>query len=182
MEVHPVFYIFLILPAIFGKPNIDQSNKLTQESEFSNNPNHGEWDHEDPRWNTKIPGRESFVTPVGPAAERSRQFWVNQGQNVLKQKINQNLKHKMKKAKNLVIFIGDGMGISTQMAARVYKGDVNSELEFEKFPFTGLAKTYCVNYQIPDSACTATAFLTGIKNNYQVKSNFILKSIGKITH
>lgn len=27
-------------------------------------------------------------------------------------------------------------------------------------------QTYCVDNQIADSACTATAYLTGVKNNY----------------
>lgn len=39
-------------------------------------------------------------------------------------------------------------------------------MSFEKFHHSGLAKTYCLNYQTPDSACTATAILTGVKNNY----------------
>lgn len=32
------------------------------------------------------------------------------------------------------------------------------------------SQTYCVNYQVPDSACTATAFLSGIKTNFGVLS------------
>lgn len=125
-----------------------------------------EWDENDPRWETKIPNWRDgprFVPPVGPIEERSRSFWVDQGQKLLKEKVNQKLN--LNKAKNLVIFLGDGMGLSTQMATRVYKKDVKTELSFEKFPHSGLAKTYCVNYQVPDSACTATAFLSGVKNN-----------------
>lgn len=72
----------------------------------------------------------------------------------------------MNKAKNLVIFIGDGMGLATLMATRSYIEDVKTELSFEKFDHSGLSKTYCINYQTSDSACTATAILTGVKNNY----------------
>lgn len=129
-----------------------------------------QWDANDPRWNN-IPNswdHETFVPPVAPAAERTKEFWMNHGQNVLNHKVNKKLN--VNKAKNLVIFIGDGMGISTQMAARVYMGDERNELSFEKFPFTGLSKTYCINYQVPDSACTATAIFSGIKNNYNVLS------------
>lgn len=124
------------------------------------------WDADDPRWDTKIPNwwdEENFVPPDGPVEERSRKFWVENGQNLLKKKIERKLNEN--KARNLVIFIADGMGISTQTAARAYKEDVRSELSFEKFPFSGLAKTYCINYQVPDSSCTANAILTGIKNN-----------------
>lgn len=33
-----------------------------------------------------------------------------------------------------------------------------------------IAQTYCVDYQVPDSGCTATAFLSGIKTNFGVLS------------
>lgn len=60
------------------------------------------------------------------------------------------------------------MGLSTQMASRVFKNDLDSELSFEKFPFSGLSKTYCTNRVVPDSACTATAIFTGEKNRMGV--------------
>lgn len=56
------------------------------------------------------------------------------------------------------------------MAARSYIRDPSEELSFEKFPFSGLSKVYCVNYQVPDSASTATAILSGVKNNFMVLS------------
>lgn len=130
-----------------------------------------QWDFDDPRWDTKIPNwmdEKNFVPPSGPVEEKSRQFWIKQGQSLLHKKLN--TRQNLNRAKNLVIFIGDGMGISTQMATRAYAGDENSELSFEKFPYSGLAKTYCINYQVPDSACTATAILSGIKINYNVLS------------
>lgn len=126
-----------------------------------------EWDVNDPRWDEKIPNwwdEKNFVSPVGPVEERSKDFWINKGQNLLYNKVHQKLN--TNKAKNLVIFIGDGMGLATLMATRSYMSDVNTELSFEKFPHSGLAKTYCINYQIPDSSCTATAIMTGVKNNY----------------
>ena len=74
-----------------------------------------------------------------------------------------------KKAKNVIIFIGDGMGISTITAARIYDGQSKgmsgeeNQLSFEKFPNVALVKTYNTNQQIPDSAGTASAFSTGVK-------------------
>jgi alkaline phosphatase len=130
-----------------------------------------QWEYDDPRWDLKIPNwwdEANFVPPNGPVEEKSREFWVNQGQNLLYKKVHQKIN--TNKAKNLVIFIGDGMGLSTQMAARAYIADEQTELSFEKFPFSGLSKTYCINYQVPDSACTATAILSGIKNNFNVVS------------
>lgn len=126
-----------------------------------------EWSENDPRWETLIPNwwdEENFVPPVGPTQERSSEYWKQTGQNFLDKKINQ--KQNLNRAKNLVIFIGDGMGLSTVMATRSYMNDVKTELSFEKFPYSGLSKTYCINYQVPDSACTATAIMTGVKNNY----------------
>ena len=58
------------------------------------------------------------------------------------------------RAKNIIIFIGDGMGITTQTASRIYKAqqegrrkglNVSGEeslLTFETFPHVGLSKTY----------------------------------------
>lgn len=135
---------------------------FAHESDLDNS----QWDYNDPRWE-ELPNwwdESNFVPPSGPTEEKSQRFWVNQGQNLLNDKLNANLNLNI--AKNLVIFIGDGMGISTQMAARAYKGNERSELSFEKFPFSGLSKTYCINYQVPDSGCTATAILAGVKNNY----------------
>jgi alkaline phosphatase len=126
-----------------------------------------EWGEDDPRWEEKLPNwwdEKNFVPPVGPVEERSKSYWKKQGQSFLKEKLNQKLN--FNKAKNLVIFIGDGMGLGTLMATRSYMNDVNTELSFENFPHTGLAKTYCINYQVPDSACTATAILSGVKINF----------------
>lgn len=73
------------------------------------------------------------------------------------------------KAKNIILFVGDGMGISTVTAARILdgqnKGQLGEEnlLSFEKMPYAGLVKTYNTNQQTPDSAGTATAMLTGVK-------------------
>ncbi|CAC5414963.1 E3.1.3.1 [Mytilus coruscus] len=68
------------------------------------------------------------------------------------------------------MFLGDGMGISTVTAARIYKGQLNgqtgeeAEMTFETFPYTGFIKTYNTDQQVPDSAGTATAFLCGVKS------------------
>ncbi|KAJ6220647.1 hypothetical protein RDWZM_006459 [Blomia tropicalis] len=76
------------------------------------------------------------------------------------------------RAKNVVFFLGDGMGISTITAARIFKGQLSGHqgeegyLEFDRFPYTALIKTYNLDKQVPDSAGTATAYLTGVKANY----------------
>jgi len=78
------------------------------------------------------------------------------------------------KAKNVILFIGDGMGISTITAARIYEGQKRGEtgeensLSFEKFPNVALVKTYNTNAQVPDSAGTATAMHSGVKTRIGV--------------
>jgi alkaline phosphatase len=42
-------------------------------------------------------------------------------------------------------------------------GGEEKKLSFEEFPFTASSKTYCVNKQVADSACTSTAYLHGKK-------------------
>ncbi|KAM7345784.1 membrane-bound alkaline phosphatase-like [Cochliomyia hominivorax] len=105
-----------------------------------------------------------------PEEEKDPEFWRNLARqelevNLGKQQLNMN------KAKNIIFFLGDGMSLSTVAAARMLKGQKKGNtgeeevLSFEKFPFTGLSKTYCTNAQVADSACTATAYLCGVKGN-----------------
>lgn len=70
------------------------------------------------------------------------------------------------RAKNVILFLGDGMSVHTVTATRAFMGDSNMQVSFEKFPYLGLSKTYAVNERTPDSANTATAYLTGVKANY----------------
>ncbi|MFV7782902.1 alkaline phosphatase [Shewanella marisflavi] len=82
------------------------------------------------------------------------------------------------KAKNVILFVGDGMGISTLTAARIYQGQQQAGnqggeenfLSFEKFDHTALIKTYNTNQQTPDSAGTMTAIATGVKSKAGVLS------------
>lgn len=78
------------------------------------------------------------------------------------------------RAKNVILFIGDGMGISTITAARIYAGQKRGEsgeenvLSFETFDNVALVKTYNTNAQVPDSAGTATAMHSGSKTRIGV--------------
>lgn len=74
-------------------------------------------------------------------------------------------------AKNIILFVGDGMGVSTVTAARILEGQLKgmmgeeNVLSFGEFPFAGLAKTYNVDAQTPDSAGTMTAMMSGLKTD-----------------
>ena len=94
--------------------------------------------------------------------------WYEEGASAVEQR--QSQRHLGRgKAKNIILFVGDGMGVSTVTAARILdgqqKGGHGEEnlLSFERFPYTALAKTYNTNQQTPDSAGTMTAIMSGIK-------------------
>ncbi|KAK5868231.1 hypothetical protein PBY51_009263 [Eleginops maclovinus] len=101
--------------------------------------------------------------------EENPEYWRSQArdtlQSVLDRKLNTNV------AKNILFFLGDGMGITTYTAARILKGQLQNQtgeetvMTMDTFPNVGLAKTYSVDFQIADSAATATAYLCGVKTN-----------------
>ena len=78
------------------------------------------------------------------------------------------------RARSVILFVGDGMGVSSVTAARIYEGQKRGQpgeenlLSFEKFPQTALIKTYNTNAQVPDSAGTATALNSGVKTRMGV--------------
>ena len=106
-------------------------------------------------------------------------YWQNLGNEELEnakdifEHLNSNV------AKNIILFIGDGMSLTTLTAARIYKSQykgrkerkrVNGEesyLTFERFPHVALSKTYCADRQTPDSASTASAIYSGVKTNFK---------------
>lgn len=71
-------------------------------------------------------------------------------------------------AKNVIIFLGDGMSPETITASRIYKSGEEGYLAWEKFPHVGLIKTYDSDKQVADSASTANAIFTGVKTNYGI--------------
>ncbi len=99
--------------------------------------------------------------------KESPEWWYQQGVDKVEELANQ--KAYPKKAKNVILFIGDGMNITTITAARILEGQQRggngeeNQLSFEKFPQTALSKTYNTNLQTPDSAGTMSAMMTGVK-------------------
>jgi alkaline phosphatase len=65
-----------------------------------------------------------------------------------------------KTPKNIILLIGDGMGLS-QITAGMYAN--GNKLNLERFPVTGLMKTHSSSHLITDSAAGATAFSCGCK-------------------
>ncbi len=112
-----------------------------------------------------------------PAPHSDRKTWFAAGKAAVEKSAR--VKPISDKAKNVILFVGDGMGISTVTAARILAGqqpdiiDASNNkpassgeenlLSFELFPHLALSKTYSSNQQTSDSAPTMTAMVTGVK-------------------
>lgn len=116
----------------------------------------------------------SLLTPFVQANDDigTRDSWFSAGKNAVSERAMQPLNTNT--ARNIILFVGDGMGISTLTAGRIYagqeKGNSGEEglLSFEHFPHTALVKTYNVDAQVADSAGTASALNTGVKTRIGV--------------
>lgn len=93
---------------------------------------------------------------VGPAKLRNSKsledeirsdFWINKAKAFVDEQVRK--RPNKNKAKNIILFVGDGMSHPSIAAARVAMGDENMSLSFEKFPYTASSKTYCIDLQVP---------------------------------
>jgi alkaline phosphatase len=104
----------------------------------------------------------------------SSNSWYEDGQAALAARKAE--KRNKKHARNVILFIGDGMDPTTVAAARIFDGQSRGEdgeenlLSFEKLPNVAYSKTYTTDFQVPDSAGTASAMLTGVKTRSGVLS------------
>ena len=78
--------------------------------------------------------------------------------------------HEGGEARNIIILLGDGMGVSHRTAARIVKygvtaGDPNGRLEMDAFPGLGLVSTHSLNSIITDSAPGMACYSTGSHAN-----------------
>lgn len=76
-----------------------------------------------------------------------------------------------RKAKNIILFVVDGLSIPTVTAARILEGQnagrdgASNVLAFERLlPYVALSKTYTHDSIVADSAPTATALVSGVKS------------------
>lgn len=65
--------------------------------------------------------------------------------------------------KNVILFIGDGMGPSQAAAGGIYRNGSPGTLAFEFFPVQGTMTTHSADNPITDSAASSTAMATGAK-------------------
>ncbi|AKS42822.1 alkaline phosphatase [Wenzhouxiangella marina] len=103
-----------------------------------------------------------------PPAAETPESWYRSGQDLIEQRRARFAG--LPTARNVILFVGDGMSLATVAAARVLEGQQRGEsgeensLVFERFEHLALAKTYNTNQQTPDSAGTMTAMATGVKS------------------
>ncbi len=72
--------------------------------------------------------------------------------------------------KNVIFFLGDGMGMTTMTAARIYSVGEDGALTMDNLPETAFVKTFSNDGQVTDSAPSMAAYMTGVKMNNEVIS------------
>ncbi|KAJ7349555.1 hypothetical protein OS493_038579 [Desmophyllum pertusum] len=93
----------------------------------------------------------SSLRLVVSAGNQDNDQWYKDGVKLIKD--NLKVKPNMNTAKSAIIFVGDGMGITTVTAARILDGQMKGQtgeenvLSWEEFPWSGLSKTYAVDVQ-----------------------------------
>lgn len=75
-----------------------------------------------------------------------------------------------RRAKNVIVMIGDGMGIAHRTAARVMQkgiaqGKAQGRLAMDMLPYTGLVITHSLNSIVTDSSPGAACYASGNKSN-----------------
>ncbi len=73
-------------------------------------------------------------------------------------------------AKNVIFFLGDGMGLNTLTASRIYGVGEEGSLTIDTLPETAFIKTFSHDAQVTDSAPSMAAYMTGVKSNNGVIS------------
>lgn len=69
---------------------------------------------------------------------------------------------------HVLFFLGDGMGIPVQTAARIYARGEEGSLTMDSLPENGFIRTYSNDAMVTDSAASMTAYMSGVKTNNDV--------------
>ncbi len=121
-----------------------------------------------------LAGCSASTSTSGVDAPQKNDVWFQQAQaDIAKAKANKPID---KPAKNVILFVGDGMSVGTITAARIFEGQRRGllgeeyKLTMETMPNVALSKTYNTDAQTPDSAGTASAMVTGVKTKQGIIS------------
>ena len=69
--------------------------------------------------------------------------------------------------RNVVLLVGDGLGLTQATVARLRAYGPEGRFGFERFPVTGLLTTHASDDLVTDSAASATAFASGTRTEYR---------------
>ncbi|XP_050689642.1 alkaline phosphatase-like isoform X3 [Eriocheir sinensis] len=109
----------------------------------------------------------SESSPTQPDINAESQYWNGLMQEKIRKAIGQEVN--TGRAKNIVLFVGDGLRLPVSTAARLYKGQQYGQsteqscLLWDKFPYTGLLKNYGPNTRTPASTANLASVVTGFK-------------------
>ncbi len=99
--------------------------------------------------------------------------WFTAGQETIQAIIDREMN--TGRAKNVILLVADGNGVGTNYATRLFAGQQQGQLgEEHVLPYetpdfhSALVKTYNINAQTPDSAPTAGAMNTGVKQRFNL--------------
>ncbi|XP_072041329.1 alkaline phosphatase-like, partial [Amphiura filiformis] len=98
----------------------------------------------------------------------SIEYWKQKGRAEIDKALSDQ-QYNTNRAKNVIMFIGDGLDLPTITASRILKGQLKGnpgeedQLSFETFPHVGFSKTYSVDGQVVDSSAAANALFFGVK-------------------
>jgi alkaline phosphatase len=71
-------------------------------------------------------------------------------------------------AKNVIFFLGDGMGTNMITASRIYSVGESGKLTLDTLPESAWVRTYSKNAQVTDSAPSMSAYMSGVKMDNDV--------------
>ncbi|EEB13659.1 Alkaline phosphatase, tissue-nonspecific isozyme precursor, putative [Pediculus humanus corporis] len=105
----------------------------------------------------------------------NREFWYEEARSALRRRLQQNPPSVGSKthARNVILFVGDGMSLTTITASRILKGQrggrsgEEQDLAWDKFPAVALVKTYNADAQVGESSACSTALMCGVKANFE---------------
>lgn len=108
-----------------------------------------------------------FILQTVPVynSKEGQGYWKQEGADEISEALNQRVIEGT--AKNVIVFIADGMGMTTMTSSRIYGKGENGFLAWEKFNNVGVLKVYSANKLVPDSCSTATALFSGVKANHK---------------
>ncbi|XP_054280459.1 alkaline phosphatase-like [Macrosteles quadrilineatus] len=106
---------------------------------------------------------------------QGKAFWYEEAARALRQRLKAlpDTSQARPKARGVVLLVGDGLGVTTSTAARIFKGQRQGQqgeesiLAWDRLPAVALAKTYNLDAQIGESSACATALMCGVKANFE---------------